>query len=418
MYSTKDLFAQALRIDKPWFIDRMEFDAEKGKLDIWIDFALGSLFCFKDSTLNIRGEFKAFDTTVKIWRLLNFFQYQCHLHTSIPRLDLGDGRYRQAQAPWEGLANWFTLLFEAFLIELARLMPVHQVGKLIGVSDHKLWSLLKQYTALGSEASDYSTEETIGMDGKATRRGHDYATLFVNLDERSTFYVTEGKNSNTIEALCIDLQKYYGYLYEIEQVSCYMSLSFIKGVETYLSQAAIVFDRFHITKVNNTAVDYIRKQETKQNPLLKGYKYLILSNQENLKESQRLKFDELRLSSLNSKTMHAYHIREAFQQVYNAQSPKRFEQLQKKRFYWATHCKMAQMVKAVKTIKKHWQGVLNWANQNISNGVIEGFNSLFQAAKSKARGYVRFHIIRTIIYLHTGKIDFSKINRYCVTHTN
>ena len=53
MFSTKDLFAQAFQIEKPWFIERMEFDLEKGKLDIWIDFSLGSLFYFEDAGLGI-----------------------------------------------------------------------------------------------------------------------------------------------------------------------------------------------------------------------------------------------------------------------------------------------------------------------------------------------------------------------------
>ena len=418
MFDPKDLFAQALRIEKPWFIERMEFDPEKGKLDIWIDFARGSLFYFEDSGLKIRGQFKAYDTTEKVWRHLNFFQYECHLHARIPRLDLGEGRYRQAQAPWEGLANGFTLLFEAFLLELARIMPVHQVCKLLGISDQKLWSLLKKYTDLGREVADYSSVQTIGMDETAARRGHDYVTLFVDLDERRTLYVTEGKDSETIEAFCADLQEHKGTPAQIEQVSCDMSPAFIKGVEAHLPQAAIVFDRFHITKVINKAIDDIRRLETKDNPLLKGSRYLFLSNQENLSQKQRVKFDDIKLSVLNTKTMRAYHIREAFQQIYNARSPRIFEKLLKKWYYWASHCRIEPMVKAAKTIKNHWDGVLNWAYQKISNGILEGFNSLFQAAKSKARGYRRFDTIRTIIYLITGKIDFSKINRYCVTHTN
>ncbi len=82
----------------------MEFDLEKGKLDIWIDFARGSLFHFEDSGLGIRGQFKAYDASI-IGCRTNSFQYECHLNARIPRLDLGEGRYRQATAPWEGLAN-------------------------------------------------------------------------------------------------------------------------------------------------------------------------------------------------------------------------------------------------------------------------------------------------------------------------
>ena len=113
----------------------------------------------------------------------------------------GKGRYQQAQAPWEGLANGFTLLFDAFLLELARIMPIHQVCKLFGVSDHKLWSLLTKYTDWGREAADNSSVESIGMDETAARRGHDYVTLFVGLDERRTLYVTEGKDIDTTLSL-------------------------------------------------------------------------------------------------------------------------------------------------------------------------------------------------------------------------
>ena len=418
MFSTKDLFAQALQIEKPWFIERMDFDLEKGKLDIWIDFARGSLFHFEDAGLGIRGQFKAYDTTDKEWRHLNFFQYECHLHARIPRLDLGEGRYRQATAPWEGLANGFTLLFEAFLIELVRVMPVNQVCKMFGVTNHKVWSLVKKYTNLGREAADYSAVNTIGLDETAARRGHDYVTLFVDLEERRTLYVTAGKNSETIADFCTDFQAHKGVPSQIEQVSCDMSPAFIKGVEENLPEAAIVFDRFHVTKVINKAIDDIRKEETKHNPLLKGSKYLFLSNQENLSEKQRRKFDDIKISGLNFKTMKAYHIREAYQQIYKAKTPKIFEQMLIKWYFWATHSRLSQMIKAARTIKKHWQGVLNWAYQQISNGLLEGFNSIFQAAKSKARGYRRLDTIRAIIYLLTGKIDFSKINRYCATHSN
>lgn len=192
------------------------------------------MFYFEDAGLKICGRFKAYDTKEKVLRQLNFFQTECHLHARIPRLDLGEERYLQVQAPWEGLAHGFILLFEAFLLELARIMSVHQVCKLFGVSDQKLWSLLIKYTHWGREEADYSAVETIGMDETAARRGHDYVTLFVDLDERRTLYVTEGKDNEMIEAFCTDLQEYIETPANIEQVSCDMSPAFIKGVELHL----------------------------------------------------------------------------------------------------------------------------------------------------------------------------------------
>ena len=99
-------------------------------------------------------------------------------------MDLGEGRYRQATAQCESLVNGFTLLFEAILIALVRVMPVHQVCKMFGVTDHKVWSLVKKYTNLGREAADYSAVNTIGLDETAARLGHDYVTLFVDLAAR------------------------------------------------------------------------------------------------------------------------------------------------------------------------------------------------------------------------------------------
>jgi transposase len=55
-------------------------------------------------------------------------------------------------------------------------------------------------------------------------------------------------------------------------------------------------------------------------------------------------------------------------------------------------------------------------SQKISNGILEGYNSIFQASKAKARGYKRFDTIQAIIYLLTGKLDFSKIKPYYATH--
>ena len=129
MFTTKELFSKALMIELPWFIEKMEFDQTQGKLDVWIDFARGSEFFFEDKTLGISGKFKAYDSTVKTWRHMNFFQYQCYLHAKVPRVDLGNGKYRLVKTPWEGLSNGFTLLFEAMLMELVRLMPVRQVAK-------------------------------------------------------------------------------------------------------------------------------------------------------------------------------------------------------------------------------------------------------------------------------------------------
>jgi hypothetical protein len=53
-------------------------------------------------------------------------------------------------------------------------------------------------------------------------------------------------------------------------------------------------------------------------------------------------------------------------------------------------------------------GVLRWYDSKINNGILEGLNSLVQAAKAKARGYRTFKNLKAMIYMLTGKLDYTK----------
>jgi transposase len=418
MFTQNDLFAKALMIEKPWFVEEVKFDLAAGVLEIWIDFERGSTFYFEDEELGIKGHFKAYDTTNKTWRHLNFFQYQCLLHAWVPRVDLGNGKYRQVHTPWEGHAAGFTLLFEALILELVKVMPVHNACNLFGINDNKVWSMIKAYTNKARAQEDYSEVEAVGFDETSVRKGHEYVSLCVDLVEKKTIFVTEGKDNKVIADFVQDLVAHGGLPENIKQVSCDMSPAFIKGVEENLPQADIVFDRFHVTKVINEAVDQVRRAEVASNPILRSSRYIFLKNRENLTGYQERQLEGIRLSGLNLKTMRALNIREAFQQIYQAPTPGTFVKLLRKWYFWATHCRIEPIKEAAYTIARHWKGIVSWINYKISNGILEGFNSIFQAAKAKARGYQRLDSIKAIIYLLTGKLDFSKINPYYVTHSN
>lgn len=415
--TTEQLFAHALMVQSPWFIKEIKFDQSQGQLDIFIDFQRGAQFEFQDKELNVSGKFKAYDTSEKTWRHLNFFQYRCYLHAKIPRLDLGGGKVRQVTAPWEGKVHGFTLLFEALILQLVKSMPVHQVAAMIGVYDQKLWDLMAIYTEKCLDMQDLSGVKRIGVDETAARRGHDYVTLFVDLDQKKTIYVTEGKDSETVEDFVNELNDHNAIPEQIVEVSCDMSPAFIKGVTENLPEAYIVFDHFHIIKLINEAVDEVRRQEAKTNPLLKSSRYIFLKNRQNHTPKQRETFENFSLSQTNLKTMKAYHLKETFQQIYQTNNPEDFLAKLKKWYFWATHCRLEPFKAVAKTIKQHWYGVQNWAFYKIDNGILEGFNSIFQAAKAKARGYKKTSTIKTIIYILTGKLDFSIINPYYSTHS-
>jgi len=278
------------------------------------------------------------------------------------------------------------------------------------VEDNKLWRMMNYYTEAARQFEDYSGVKRVGIDETSKTKGHDYVTLFVDLEESKTIFVAEGKGSETLEEFKKDLTEHGGKSENITDASLDMSPAFIKGVEENFLNAEITFDKFHIMKIINKAVDEVRKTETKEQDILRGQKYLFLKNRDNLTESQRdiLKAIEA-MPRLNLKTVKAFHIRENFQEIYKETDKKGFEKALKKWYFWATHSRIEPMKEAAKTIKRHWSGVLRWYTSKVSNGILEGLNSLVQAAKAKARGYRTFKNLKTIIYMLTGKLDYSKV---------
>jgi transposase len=189
-----------------------------------------------------------------------------------------------------------------------------------------------------------------------------------------------------------------------------MSPAFIKGVRENLPEAEVTFDRFHLMKTLNDAVDRVRRLEVKTDPNLKGLKFVFLKNSENLTSSDLDRLSKIRFADCGKKTLKAYQIKELFRELYTAGTDEVFEIGLKKWYYLATHSRIDAIKDAAKTIKRHWDGVMNWIKSKINNGILEGIASLLQAAKARARGYSSQKNFKIIAYLLTGKMDFSKIN--------
>jgi len=407
MFESK-LFEAALSIQSPWFIKDVEFNVDAKRLDIYIDFKRGSTFPSGKS--NDTEKYKVKDTLDKTWRHLNFFEHECYLHCRTPRIDFGNNKTELISPPWAGINAGFTLLFEALIIELCAHMPVHSVCQIINESDNKIWRLLEKYVDSALEHEDYSHITAVGMDETSRSKGHNYISLFVDMVKGKTVHVAEGKDHKTVKDFVQSLEKHNGDRNQIKDASCDMSPAFIKGIKEYLPEASITFDKFHILKVINKAVDQVRREEVSLQPILTKARYVLLKNHNNLTKNQKDKLEELKLSKINLKSIRALHIRENFQEIYKASSEEEFKILLKKWYFWATHSRLEPIIKAAKTIKNHWAGVLEWKKSQINNGILEGLNSIVQAAKAKARGFRTFRNFRIVVFLLTGDLNFKALN--------
>ncbi len=400
MFDQIDLFTSALGLQSPWKVTNVKFDITESRLDIYIAKIKGSKVncpvCGKECT--------AHDSKDRTWRHLNFFQYKAFIHCKIPRCNCDEHGVKQIDVPWAREGSGFTLLFEAFVMTLVRNMPVNAVANMIGIYSDRLWRIIDHYVAVAYESIDFSTVANIGLDETSNKRGHDYITLFVDLAKSKILFATEGKDASTIKSFKTALENHGGAVSSIKNISCDMSPAFISGSKTHFPDADITFDKFHVIKRINEEVDKVRREESRDNALLKGTRYLWLKNPENLTVKQTEQM--IPLSKSNTKTLRAYNIKLSLQEFYEITAYEVAEAHLKKWFYWATHSKLKPMIDAAYFVKRHWEGVLKYTTSRITNGVLEGINSIIQSVKRRARGYGTTKHFVSMVYLVCSDLEF------------
>jgi len=405
---SETLFGLALGIAPPWEVTSVAFSKESSRIDIHIDFQRGGKFpcpvCGSVSPVH--------DTVEKEWRHLNFFQYEAYLHARVPRVKCpnGDCGVKLVQVPWARAGSGFTLLFEALAMTMVRDMPVNVMARLFSVTDKRLWRVLDSYVELAKADQDYSEVCRVGMDETSAKRGHDYITLFFDLDSKKLLFGAGGKDSATVKAFAEDLKAHGGDPEKITDAAIDMSNAFIKGVKEQLPNAETTFDPFHVIKLMNDSLSKIRSEEARLFPeILKKSRYLFLKNPENLTSEEEERLNSI-IAGQNLKSTEAYIHKLNLQNVYFAQDRQVAEVLLTSWYDSAAGSGIALIRKMAKTVKEHWNGILSHFDSELSTGFLEGINSLIQAAKARARGYRNPKNLITMAYIIAGKLNFKSLH--------
>ena len=120
---------------------------------------------------------------------------------------------------------------------------------------------------------------------ETSKKGHNYITVFVNLDNSKVVFVTGGKDQTTVERFASDFVAHNGDCGKIGVVTCDMSLGFKAGITTHFTNAVTIIDKFHVIKHANEAIDKVRRAEVKENDLLKNTRYIWLHNDDTLSDA-------------------------------------------------------------------------------------------------------------------------------------
>lgn len=395
------LFTVALGLHAPWAVADVAFDPAAGRIDFQVEFVPGSRFACPHCAAEHQP---VHDTQERTWRHLNFFQFEAYIHAKVPRVRCDScAKTTQVSVPWARAQSGFTQLMEALIVTLCQAMTVRQVAQLLRVSDMRVWRTLDHYVDGARAQEDFSAVSCIGLDETAARRGHHYISLFHDLDARRLLFACAGRKADVVAAFADDLEAHGGCAENIRNVCIDMSTSYRAGVDAHLPWAAVTFDEFHVIQLVNKAVDEVRRQEVKSTPGLRRSRYIWLKDKRAWSPRQTAQFADLRHLNLN--THRAFRIKEALREIFHSATHREDAEVLLNQWYsWARRCRLEPIKQVAKTLKAHWQGVLNAFDSKLTNGRVEAANSLIQAAKAKARGYGTLKHLITIAYLVAGKL--------------
>lgn len=175
-----------------------------------------------------------------------------------------------------------------------------------------------------------------------------------------------------------------------------------------LPKAELVHDKYHATTYLTNAVNKVRIKEHRQllsegSEILKGTKYVWLTNPDNWRDEQRAIYKELKTDALQ--VGRAFSIKETFRHFWTYSYIGSADTFFKRWFFWATHSKLKPIIKAAYTFKNHKQGMFAYFKHRITNAVSEGLNSKIQIIKAGARGFRNFENYRTSILFHCGGLN-------------
>ncbi len=396
------LFSMALDLQSPWVLTEVEFKSVNNKKELHLTISHTKGAKFSDEHGHACS---VHDTTEKTWRHLNFFEHQCYLHCKVPRINTSDDKVRLVSVPWSREGSGFTLLFEAFAMMLIENeMPVNKVGTVLAENAHRLWRVFNYWIDRAYTADKPIQITKLGFDETSRKKGHAYITLGVDLAKRKVIHVTEGKGKDCIQVIKTHLQSKGMTISKIAHASIDLSPAFISGIHEHFPDAEIHFDRFHVVKLLHEAMNAVRQSERKEHDELKGHRYTFLKNKSKLSNKKKQTLNEL--VTLFPTLGEAYRLKELFNDLWEMETE------EEAIAFLVQWCKevdesgIEPFKQFSKTVKTHWQGIVNFCETEINNGILEGINSKIQLAKRRARGYRCVQNFINMIYFLCGKLTF------------
>lgn len=398
-------YHQLLGLPDTWSVEGVELSLDTPKVEIRIHYTGSGIKCPQCGSLGTVHD----RSPEQRWRHLDTMQFETMIVARVPRCRCKDCGVKTIEVPWAVRHSRFTLMFEEVaILVLQHSASIHAASKILRLDWHAVNGIMERAVTRGLSRRAPDIITRIGIDEKSFRSGHRYITTLNDLVGSRVIDVVEDRTTEATESLLNALTQ--AQLDGVISVSVDMWKAFAIAINRLLKNAAIVHDRFHISKYLNDAVDAVRRQESKTlakegDNTLVGSKFNWLRNPENMTEKQKNNFDALMECEL--KTGVAWSQKNIYREFWSCST--RFSAS----LFFAHWSEMVDrselkpMIKVKELLERHLDNVLNYFDHRITNAVSEGLNSKIQTIKAAARGFHNFMSYRTRILFFCGKLDMS-----------
>ena len=279
----------------------------------------------------------------------------------------------------------YTVRYEEYIYERVNVSSVEQVKREECLSWDQVHGIYQRQCE--SKKKDWQGVKCLGIDEISKRKGHqNFATVVGDLEKGELMEVIDSHQQDEIIEVLMEqpLEVREG----VEEVSVDMWGGFPKVIEKVFPNAVIVTDRFHVMKAVNEELNKIRKQ-TKLNVKIKGEKWLLLKNREDLKEEELEKLELVLKQS--ARLRKAYEYKESFREIYEKVNDK--EEGRLKFTEWLENAKRIY-TDVISTIRRNLDSICNYFLSRMTNGAMEGINNRLKLIKRQAYGFMNFDNMR------------------------
>ena len=391
-------FRRLLKVNEPWKVMNVVLSDDTERTDIYLSTGgARKMPCPECGKLC-----PIYDTVEREWRHLDLCDSHSYIHADVPRVKCEEHGVKRCCVPWAEPYVGHTSRFEEVALEKLRTTSISAVVREMDIGYDVLHGMIRRFVDRKLAQMDLSGLRRICVDETSAKRGHRYITVVTDADTGKIVFITEGKGAEGMVRFSAWMKEHNGDPEKIRLVSCDFSKAFLSGISANLPNADIVYDRFHLCKMANDALDKVRSKNQFNGMRHKWIRFKLLKNGKDLTENDKAVIFDIKQD--NKEIGKAYEMKESLIQLYDYPDRASAKEHLKRWVEWVMQSTIFKMKTVARTVRRHMEQILNWFDHRMSNGFLEGLNGMIQTTKRVGRGFPNTLNFIYMVYFKHGRL--------------